>query len=82
MAFQKVLDHIGVKAEDCVMFEDSLRNTKQAKAMGMTTVFIRGTDPEQGEGEGGGLAAEVSDAIVTQMVRDQLEPALPALFHV
>jgi len=80
-AFVKVLDHIGAKAEDCVLFEDSLRNTRQAKSMGMMTVFIEGTDPEQGEGEGGGPAAEVSDGIISHVVTSQLKAALPSLFE-
>lgn len=41
-AFQKVLDTIGVKAFECVMVEDSMKNIHAAKAMGMLTVLVSG----------------------------------------
>jgi len=41
-AFQKVLDTIGVKAFECVMVEDSMKNIHAAKAMGMMTVLVSG----------------------------------------
>lgn len=40
-AFQKVLTRIGAKASSTAMFEDSLRNLRQAKSLGMTTVLIQ-----------------------------------------
>ena len=62
-AFQKVLDDIGVKAEDCVMFEDSFRNIVTAKKLGMKTVFVAGEDAEQGLGEVQGHTHQNSDLI-------------------
>eukprot|EP00814_Leptocylindrus_danicus_P008165 CAMPEP_0116033864 /NCGR_PEP_ID=MMETSP0321-20121206/19252_1 /TAXON_ID=163516 /ORGANISM="Leptocylindrus danicus var. danicus, Strain B650" /LENGTH=241 /DNA_ID=CAMNT_0003510039 /DNA_START=176 /DNA_END=901 /DNA_ORIENTATION=- len=49
-AFQKVLDRIcanfseQVKFEDCVMVEDSMKNIRASKELGMKTVLITGTD--------------------------------------
>lgn len=40
-AFHKVLQHIGAEASSTAMFEDSLRNLRQAKSLGMTTVLIQ-----------------------------------------
>ena len=47
-AFQKVCDDVGAKADECCMFEDSIKNVIACKAMGMKTIFVRGRDPEQG----------------------------------
>lgn len=40
-AFQKVLDAVGAKSPStCVMFEDSMKNIRACKALGLKTVFI------------------------------------------
>jgi len=53
-AFQKVLDGVGAKSpETCVMFEDSMKNIRGCKALGMKTVFI---DESLGECLGGEAA--------------------------
>lgn len=42
-AFEKVLDSIGVKnPSECIMVEDSMKNIRAAKELGMRTVFISG----------------------------------------
>lgn len=41
-AFQCVLDKVGCKAEECVMIEDSMKNIRKAKMMGMKTVLVMG----------------------------------------
>lgn len=41
-AFQKVLDGVGSTAARSVMFEDSMKNIRAAKAMGMATVLLTG----------------------------------------
>jgi putative hydrolase of the HAD superfamily len=46
-AFQKVLDAVGSEAARSVMFEDSLKNIRASKALGMRTVFLRGADVPQ-----------------------------------
>ena len=54
-AFQKVLDSVGAAAETSVMFEDSMKNVRACKALGMRTVFID-------EGCAGGEAGLLGDA--------------------
>jgi putative hydrolase of the HAD superfamily len=39
-AFQCVFDKVGCKAEECVMIEDSMKNIRMAKQMGMKTVLV------------------------------------------
>ena len=42
-AFEKVFKAIGVEhASECVMVEDSMKNTRIAKSLGMTTVLVAG----------------------------------------
>eukprot|EP00908_Phaeocystis_cordata_P002500 Transcript_12716.p1 GENE.Transcript_12716~~Transcript_12716.p1 ORF type:complete len:277 (-),score=99.82 Transcript_12716:255-1025(-) len=41
-AFQAVFDACGVRAEECVMLEDSMKNVRAAKALGMRTVLVTG----------------------------------------
>ena len=41
-AFQKIFDTAGVKAEECIMVEDSMKNIRCAKALGMKTILIKG----------------------------------------
>jgi len=43
-AFQKVLDHLGVTAEECLMLDDHPPTVAAARALGMTTIYV-------GEGE-------------------------------
>ncbi len=38
--FEKFLQRFSLKAQDCIVFEDSLRNLKIAKSLGFTTVHI------------------------------------------
>ena len=43
VAFQKVLDAVGVKStSECIMVEDSMKNVRAAKELGMGTVLIAG----------------------------------------
>ena len=39
-AFHKVLEGVGSSAERSVMFEDSMKNIRACKALGLKTVFI------------------------------------------
>src|SRR5204862_8178348 len=34
-AYERVVEHLGVRAEECVLVEDTLRNLRIAKEMGM-----------------------------------------------
>lgn len=38
--FRAALSHLGVSARDCVMVEDSLANLRQAKRLGMRTIWL------------------------------------------
>jgi putative hydrolase of the HAD superfamily len=39
-AYEQVLARLGVRGDECIMVEDSLRNLRPAKALGMTTVLV------------------------------------------
>jgi len=41
-AFQKIFDKFGVKGEECIMVEDSMKNIRKAKELGMRTVLVKG----------------------------------------
>ena len=41
-AFQVVFDKLGVTADECVMIEDSMKNIRKAKNMGVRTVLVTG----------------------------------------
>jgi putative hydrolase of the HAD superfamily len=43
--YRRLLDDLGVSGEACLMVEDSARNLRPAKALGMTTVLV---DPPDG----------------------------------
>ena len=78
-AFRKVLEDISVAPSRAVMFEDSFKNLKAAKAVGMTTVFVRGATM----GEEGVTAVELeaaADAVVPSIEVAALRDALPSLW--
>jgi putative hydrolase of the HAD superfamily len=39
-AYERVLDHLQVRAEECVLVEDTPRNLRAAKELGMVTVLV------------------------------------------
>ena len=39
-AFRKVLDHLGVGAEECLMLDDHPPTVATARALGMTTIYV------------------------------------------
>ena len=39
-AYERVVAHLGVRAEECVLVEDTLRNLRVARQMGMVTVLV------------------------------------------
>ena len=41
-AFQVIFDKVGVRPEECVMVEDSMKNIRAAKKLGMKTVLVTG----------------------------------------
>ena len=44
--YHHVLDKLNEKPENCIMVEDSLKNLKTAKNLGMTTVYVYGTEED------------------------------------
>ena len=42
-AFEKIFKEVGVSAEECVMVEDSMKNVRQAKSLGMKTILVTGS---------------------------------------
>ncbi|KAI2490213.1 nucleotidase [Fragilaria crotonensis] len=45
-AFELIFERIGVKADECVMVEDSMKNIRKAKELGMKTVLVVGRPSE------------------------------------
>ena len=39
-AYRRILDLIGARAEECILVEDTPRNLRPAKALGMTTILV------------------------------------------
>jgi putative hydrolase of the HAD superfamily len=39
-AYERVTAHLGVRPEECVLVEDTLRNLRVAKEIGMTTILV------------------------------------------
>merc|ERR1712176_1133593 len=86
-AFQKVFKAIGTAPERAVMFEDSMKNVRACKALGMHTVLI---DESGGEGAiAGGEAALLGDqanrddpAVDYVMTRvEQIDSLIPSLLQ-
>jgi len=83
-AFEKVLNTVGLRADRTVMFEDSMKNIKACKAMGMHTVLIS----ERAGGSSGGEAVLLDDLpspddpAVDVVVRriSQMQTAIPGLW--
>ena len=77
-AYERVLEEVGaVDMTRAVLFEESLKNLKTAKALGMRTVFVRTSgeyEPSERERE------EFLDAVVDSMDDHQLRAQMPELF--
>tara|TARA_B100000524_G_scaffold254690_1_gene137764 strand:+ start:2401 stop:2865 length:465 start_codon:yes stop_codon:yes gene_type:complete len=85
-AFEKVFATLGVRAENCVMIEDSMKNVRAAKELGMRTVLITGkgdhlTDGGQNLGKGDDLP-QADDPAVDVAIRTvgELKARLPGLW--
>ena len=61
-AFEKVLSAVGVKSpEECIMVEDSMKNIRQSRKLGMKTILIAGKGRlSGGEASEQSLAAEAT----------------------
>lgn len=84
-AFEKVLTAIGSTAAECVMVEDSMKNIRAAKALGMRTLLVQGKgtgDVAASEATKPGDAPQAGDPSVDAAVRScgELRSALPKLW--
>lgn len=61
-AFQKIFDKVGCTAEECVMIEDSMKNVRKAKELGMQTVLVMGKGRTSGAKSGNNTAADDAEA--------------------
>jgi FMN phosphatase YigB (HAD superfamily) len=92
-AFQKVFDAIGVKdPSECIMVEDSMKNIRAAKELGMATVLIAGIGRMSGktndaladaaEATKAGDAPDVEDPAVDVCIEHarEMKAAVPGLW--
>ena len=86
-AFLEVLKRIGVKPGECVMFEDSVKNIRACKKLGMGTVLITGRNPTGPAAKAafaskGGDAPDASDPAVDCVLRTcgEMKEKLPCLW--
>jgi len=86
-AFERVLAGVGASsAETCVMFEDSMKNVRACKALGMKTVFVDESLGEDVGGEAallGDLREAGDDAAIDATIRKitDLKAAVPQLWE-
>ena len=80
-AFRATLDAIGVADPSrAVLFEDSLRNAKAAKQLGMKVVFVTGETCDAEGAELGEIDA-VADAVIASVSLPELVKAMPELWR-
>jgi putative hydrolase of the HAD superfamily len=83
--FERALKHIGTQPQHCGMLEDSLKNLKQAKEMGIHTILVAG--PTLLEEAGGSLdsarlaAQHGVNAAITVLHEDELRQQMPHLWQ-
>ena len=84
-AFAAVLEKVGSTASESVMIEDSMKNIRAAKQIGMRTVLVRGLGHNQAASEATkpGDAPEADDPAVDAVIAEaaELESALPWLWQ-
>lgn len=78
-AFQIALEHIGADPADTAMFEDSVKNLRTAKMLGMTTLLIAGPTALE---EGASTDSELQhcDGIVSALSEAEVRRVLPNLW--
>lgn len=95
-AFETIFSQVGCKAEECVMIEDSMKNVRKAKELGMKTVLVLGkgrrsrqsngtnnTAADDAEATKPGDAPIANDPAVDVCIDtvDELRTALPGLWQ-
>mmetsp|Transcript_13336 Transcript_13336/g.28322 ORF Transcript_13336/g.28322 Transcript_13336/m.28322 type:complete len:229 (-) Transcript_13336:190-876(-) len=78
-AFAKVFEHCKIDPHTTAFFEDSLKNIKTAKSLGMTTVLITGRTLKEEDGQQQEVEAVV-DAVVQKPGKAEVQAALPWLW--
>jgi len=84
-AFEKILTAVGSRPEQAVMFEDSLKNVRGAKAIGMKTVLLLAEEPGS-EGSSVGQCSDRPDAAdpavdIVMSTMGDLRDSIPSLWN-
>lgn len=86
-AFETIFHRVGVTAEECVMIEDSMKNIRCAKELGMKTVLITGrrrsagSDASEATKPGDAPVRDDPAVDVALHTVDELRRALPGLWQ-
>ncbi|KAL3802375.1 hypothetical protein HJC23_007200 [Cyclotella cryptica] len=82
-AFQLVLEKIGVVPRECIMVEDSMKNIRVAKSLGMKTILVVGKDRKR-ENRSAEYQKSADDAEATKAgdIPDETDPAVDAVVEV
>lgn len=81
-AFQRALDHMGASASSTWMFEDSVKNLRSCKQMGMTTVLVAGLTTAEEDASAEALLAEGTvDHVVADCSEEEIRAKIPSLFQ-
>ena len=78
-AFAAAIRKIGADPSRTAMFEDSVKNLKTAKALGMTTVLITGPTALE-EGATSQQHLQHCDAVVSKLCKEEIQKVLPNLW--
>lgn len=78
-AFEVAQQHTGADPRRTAMSEDSVKNLRAAKALGMTTLLVTGATAAEEGATGGALAC--CDAIVPVLHEAEIRTALPRLWQ-
>lgn len=79
-AFDTIFQRIHMIPEECIMVEDSMKNIRRAKELGMKTIFIAGQG-NLGDDHASRVSSEIDPAVdVAIETVEQLQTQLPALW--
>ena len=79
-AFQRALQRCAADPRRTAMVEDSLKNLRTAKALGMTTVLVASATTHE-EGANPSDVEACADAVVTELNLQQFQKAVPHLWR-
>lgn len=76
-AFEKIFADVGVRADECVMIEDSMKNIKRANELGMKTVLVIGKGRMKNCKRSGAICVEdTGESTNTRDAPDMDDPAV------